>query len=92
MAGVAGQAVAGGQGGVEIVLRAREVWQVAWGRGFSFEFTVTRTRLPEVRLGFFFSLEPWGKLRLGVGFRHTRGAANEFKDLLNHCLLQPPQT
>lgn len=69
MAGVAGQAVAGGQGGVEIVLRAREVWQVAWGRGFSFEFTVTRTRLPEVRLGFFFSLEPWGKLRLGVGFR-----------------------
>ena len=53
MARVAGQAVTGGQGGVETVLGAREVWQVAWGRGFSFEFTVTRTRLPEVRLGVF---------------------------------------
>ena len=28
---MAGQGVAGGQGGAETVLGAREVWQVAWG-------------------------------------------------------------
>ena len=50
---MAGQGVAGGQGGVETVLGAREVWQVAWGGRFSFGFMVTRTRLPEVRLGVF---------------------------------------
>ena len=30
---MAGQGVAGGQGGAETVLGAREVWQVAWGGG-----------------------------------------------------------